>query len=121
MSNELSKEMYIKFTINRVYLWFQPFPQILHHPAFRTKHFSMCLIPMLHSVPMNTKLCSYNVLLCPLLLLSHFSRIRFCATPWTAAHQAPLSMGFSRQESWSGVPLPLPTISSKSLTLKSQS
>ena len=31
------------------------------------------------------------------------------ATPWTAAHQAPLSMGFSRQEYWSGVPLPSPT------------
>jgi len=28
-------------------------------------------------------------------------------TPWTAAHQAPLSMGFSRQEYWSGVPLPV--------------
>ena len=36
-------------------------------------------------------------------LLSHF---RLLATPWTAAHQAPLSMGFSRQEYWSGVPLP---------------
>ena len=32
------------------------------------------------------------------------------ATPWTAAHQAPLSMGFSRQEYWSGVPLPSPNI-----------
>ena len=32
--------------------------------------------------------------------------------PWTAAHQAPLSMGFSRQEYWSGVPLPSPTSSS---------
>ena len=31
------------------------------------------------------------------------------ATPWTAAYQAPLSMGFSRQEYWSGVPLPSPT------------
>ena len=30
------------------------------------------------------------------------------ATPWTAAHQAPPSMGFSRQEYWSGVPLPSP-------------
>ena len=29
-----------------------------------------------------------------------------CATPWTAAHKAPLSMGFSRQEYWSGLPLP---------------
>ena len=31
-------------------------------------------------------------------------------TPWTAAHQAPPSMGFSRQEYWSGVPLPFPTV-----------
>ena len=34
------------------------------------------------------------------------SRVRLVATPWTAAHQAPPSMGFSRQEYWSGVPLP---------------
>ena len=36
------------------------------------------------------------------------SRVRLVATPWTAAHQAPSSMGFSRQECWSGVPLPSP-------------
>ena len=36
------------------------------------------------------------------------SRVRLFATPQTAAHQAPLSMGFSRQEYWSGVPLPSP-------------
>ena len=34
------------------------------------------------------------------------SRVRLLATPWTEAHQAPPSMGFSRQEYWSGVPLP---------------
>ena len=34
--------------------------------------------------------------------------VRFLATPWTVAHQAPPSMGFSRQEYWSGVPLPSP-------------
>ena len=34
------------------------------------------------------------------------SRVQLLATPWTAAHQAPPSMGFSRQEYWSGVPLP---------------
>ena len=39
------------------------------------------------------------------LLLSCFSRVQLCATPWTAAYQAPPSMGFSRQEYWSGVPL----------------
>ena len=35
-----------------------------------------------------------------------FSRVRPLATPWTAAYQAPPSMGFSRQEYWSGLPLP---------------
>ena len=39
------------------------------------------------------------------LLLNHFSHVRLCATPWTAAFQAPPSLGFSRQEYWSGVPL----------------
>ena len=38
------------------------------------------------------------------------SRVWLLATPWTAAYQAPLSMGFSRQEYWSGVPLPSPHI-----------
>ena len=37
------------------------------------------------------------------------SRVPLLATPWTAAYQAPPSMGFSRQEYWSGVPLPSPT------------
>ena len=38
-----------------------------------------------------------------------FSRIRLLAPPWTSAYQAPLSMGFSRQEYWSGLPLPSPS------------
>ena len=42
------------------------------------------------------------------LLLSHFSRVWLCATPQTAAHQAPQSLGFSRQERWSGLPFPSP-------------
>ena len=36
------------------------------------------------------------------------SRVRLFATPWTVAYQAPLSMGFSRQECWSGLPFPSP-------------
>ena len=48
--------------------------------------------------------CEYTLLL----LLSHFSRVRLCATLETAAHQAPLSLGFSRQEHWSGLPFPSP-------------
>ena len=43
-----------------------------------------------------------------LLLLSRFSRVRLCVTPFTAAHQAPLSLGFFRQEHWSGLPFPSP-------------
>ena len=43
-----------------------------------------------------------------LLLLSRFSRVRLCVTPETAAHQAPLSLGFSRQQHWSGLPFPSP-------------
>ena len=42
------------------------------------------------------------------LMLSRFSRVRLCVTPQTAAHQAPLSLGFSRQEYWSGLPFPSP-------------
>ena len=43
-----------------------------------------------------------------LLRLSHFSRVRRCVTPETAAHQAPPSLGFSRHEHWSGLPFPSP-------------
>ena len=43
-----------------------------------------------------------------LLLLSRFSCVQLCATPQMAAHQAPLSLGFSRQEHWSGLPFSAP-------------
>ena len=43
-----------------------------------------------------------------LLLLRSFSRVRLCATPQMAAHQAPLSLGLSRKEHWSGLPFPSP-------------
>ena len=46
------------------------------------------------------KYCSYKV--------KSLSRVRLFATPWTIAYQAPLSMGFSRQEYWSGLPFPSP-------------
>ena len=41
-------------------------------------------------------------------VLGRFSCVQFFVTPWTVAHQAPLSMGFSRQEHWSGLPCPSP-------------
>ena len=47
-----------------------------------------------------------NSVMLLLLLLSHFSRVRLCVTPQTVAHQALRSLGFSRQEHWSGLPFP---------------
>ena len=41
-------------------------------------------------------------------VLSRFSHVCLFETPWAVAHQAPLFMGFSRQEYWSGLPFPLP-------------
>ena len=43
---------------------------------------------------------------CSPCVLSSFSRVRLFVTPWTVGCQAPLSMGFSRQEYWSGLPFP---------------
>ena len=40
--------------------------------------------------------------------MKSLSRVRLFATPWTIAYQAPPSMGFSRQECWSGLPFPSP-------------
>ena len=42
-------------------------------------------------------------------VLSCFSHVRLCVTPWTVGFQTPLSMEFSRQEYWSGLPCPPPT------------
>ena len=44
--------------------------------------------------------------------MKSLSRVQIFMTPWTATYQAPLSMGFSRQEYWSGVPLPSPPFTS---------
>ena len=66
---------------------------------------SMCLCSTTAERDGSTKHASLTVLLL-LLLLSRFSRVRLCASPETAAHQAPPSLGFSRQEYWSGLPLP---------------
>ena len=56
-------------------------------------------------------------------MLSPFSCVQFFATPWTIAHQAPLSMGFSRREYWNGLPYPysrdLPETWTESMSLTS--
>ena len=55
------------------------------------------------------------------LLPSHCSCIRLCATPQTAAHRAPPSLGFSRQEHWSGLPFPSPMCESENSSVVSDS
>ena len=56
----------------------------------------------------NTGVGCHFLLQCMKVKVNSLSHVRLLATPWTAAYQAPLSMGFSRQEYWSGVPLPSP-------------
>ena len=53
------------------------------------------------------RICCYCSI-APAYVLSCFSCVQLFATPWTVAHQVPLSMGFSRQEYWSGLPFPPP-------------
>ena len=55
-------------------------------------------------MPEARKLMKAQMITLLLLLLSCFSRVRLCVTPYIAAHQAPPSLGFSRQEHWSGLP-----------------
>ena len=50
--------------------------------------------------------------------MKSLSRVQLLATPWTTAYQAPLSMGFSRQEYWSGVPLPSLILHASKVILK---
>ena len=62
----------------------------------------------MHTHTHKSDMPSFKGLLVLLLLLTHFSCVWLCATPYMAAHQAPQSLGFSRQEHWSGLPFPSP-------------
>ena len=64
---------------------------------------------------------THSLLLLLLLLLSHFSRVQLCVTPSTAAHQTPLSLGFSRQEHWTGLPYHSPMHEGEKVKVKSLS
>ena len=73
---------------------------------FPTQGLNPCLLQFQHQQVDSLSLS--HLLLLLLLLLSRFSHVRLCATPQTAAYQAPPSLGFSRQEHWSGLPFPSP-------------
>ena len=104
---------------------YTPIPQLLNHSLVLPPQLlkPLCLEPALrnkgrhHSVPNREQLWLASATESPhraskpqscCYVLSHFSRIQLCATLWTVAYQAPLSMGFSRQEYWSGLPFPSP-------------
>ena len=70
----------------------------VHLLSYLTSYLTSTLLSYL------TQLLSYITQL--LINVQLLSRVWLLATPWTATHQAPLSMGFSRQEDWSGLPLP---------------
>ena len=80
----------------------------------RTDAFELWCWRRLLRVPWTVRRSNQSILkeitgtIAELLLLTHFSRVRLCVTPWMPAHQAPPSMGFSRQEYWSGLPFPSP-------------
>ena len=61
----------------------------------------------------NTGVGCHFLLQCMKVKVKSLSRVRPSVTLWTAAYQAPLSMGFSRQEYWSGVPLPSPKLDAR--------
>ena len=62
------------------------------------------------SLGKNTGVGCHFLLQCMKVKVKSLSRVWLLATPWTAAYQAPRSMGFSRQEYWSGLPLPSPVV-----------
>ena len=85
--------------------------------SYTTNNSATRILTMIQSSSLSQILPVLLVLMCAymymyvwllLLLLSRFSRVWLCATPETAAHQAPPSLGFSRQEHWSGLPFPSP-------------
>ena len=65
----------------------------------------------------NTGVGCHFLLQCIKMKVKSLSRVRLLATPWTAAYQAPPSMGFSRQEYWSGVSLPSPLLPTSCVNL----
>ena len=81
----------------------------------------LCATPLprpLDSPGKNTGVGCHFLLQCMKVKVKSLSRAWHLATPWTAAYQAPPSMGFSRQEYWSGVPLPSPLNSYNNCLLK---
>ena len=79
-----------------------PPPQVYNIVSYGVGHRNLCITNPPGDSDTNCSLTTLSVC-----ALSHFSRVRLFATPWTVARQAPVSTGFSRQEYWSGLPCSL--------------
>ena len=87
---------------------------ILRHSAFFTVQLSHPYITTGKTIALTRRTFVGKVISLLLNMLSaaaatsHFSRVQLCVTPYMAARQAPPSLGFSRQEHWTGLPFPSP-------------
>ena len=82
------------------------FGQFRMRETFRHSDLQFILTVLFH---IEISVCNSYLPLCwQVCMLSHFSRVQLCATLWTVARQASLSVGSSRQEYWSGLPCPPP-------------
>ena len=88
-------------------------------PTALTPHRHSSLFPLWLPFPKDPK-AFLGFLPKRVFVLSHFSCVRLFGTLWTIAHQAPPSMGFSRQEYLSGLPLPSPTAQHSTNTYKKE-
>ena len=109
----ISMKCHIRFVFKRCFCSIQAFKTSGYNIGSKTSHSTLLYVC--------TNLDYAMLLLLLLLLLSRFSRARLCATPEMAAHQAPPSLGFSRQEHWSGLPCPSPMHEVKSESEVAQS
>ena len=82
--------------------------EVAQNTQFPTSEFCAWLILLFCSRKFTHFINTLRLLYILSCMLSRFSEVQLFVTPWTVARQAPLSMGFSRQEYWSGLPFPSP-------------
>ena len=123
MSHALAGRFFITSTTSRQGQRYMPFESLLFltgkqqlFPEALSRRFLLISqrpkpLSILDAHPLTT--VSYQFLIFTYRVLSHFSQVWFFVTLWTVACQTPLSMGFSRQEYWSGLPCLLPGESSQ--------
>ena len=94
--------------------WFilHAFPALPLHAPLTHPALANSVLPAVswHDSSFNSGCILATSYLCYMCVLVRFSRVRLFATPWTVAHQAPLSTELPRQENWSGLPFPFPGV-----------